>query len=107
MQCIGKERCCKLPTNLDSCNGHTGPTPERPNGACHYHALRKFPNLPTCLSGVVAKNNFWTNARQGIGAQGDVQRVAIGIRHVSLCQVAGRQATYEQGYRVRVGTAPA
>lgn len=60
----------KVPTNLDSCNGHTGPTAENPKGAYHYHASLKFPNLPACLSGVVAKNNFSTTAKQGIGAQG-------------------------------------
>ncbi|QCB47053.1 YHYH protein [Hydrogenophaga sp. PAMC20947] len=60
----------KVPSNLDACNGHTGPTREVPDGAYHYHASLKFPNLPTCLSGVVAKNNFSTNAKQGIGAPG-------------------------------------
>lgn len=58
----------KVPTNLDACNGHTGPTREQPGGAYHYHASLRFPNLPTCLSGVVAKDNFSTTAKQGIGA---------------------------------------
>lgn len=58
----------KAPTNLDSCNGHTGPTPDNAKGEYHYHASLSFPNLPTCLSGVVAKNNFSTNAKQGIGS---------------------------------------
>jgi hypothetical protein len=60
----------QVPTDLDSCNGHTGPTPEHPEGVYHYHASVTFPNLPTCLSGVTAKGNFSTNAKQGIGAQG-------------------------------------
>lgn len=59
-----------VPTNLDACNGHTGPTADNPDGAYHYHASRTFPNLPACLSGLVAKDNFSTNAKQGIGAQG-------------------------------------
>lgn len=59
----------KIPTDLDVCNGHTAPTPEHPEGVYHYHASLTFPNLPTCLRGVVAMNNFSTNAKQGIGAQ--------------------------------------
>lgn len=60
----------KIPADLDSCNGHISPTLEDPKGAYHYHASTTFPNLPHCLTGVVAKNNFTTTAKQGIGAQG-------------------------------------
>ncbi|WP_289027966.1 YHYH protein [uncultured Paraglaciecola sp.] len=60
----------KIPTDLDTCNGHLGPTPDSAEPIYHYHASATFPNLPTCLSGVVAKNNFSTNAAQGIGAEG-------------------------------------
>lgn len=59
----------KIPTDLDACNGHVSPTLDDPNGDYHYHASTTFPNLPSCLSGVVAKDNFSTNAKQGIGAQ--------------------------------------
>lgn len=60
----------KIPTDLDSCNGYTESTLENPKGVYHYHALTSFPNLPHCLTGVVAENNFTTTAKQGIGAQG-------------------------------------
>ncbi|GAB5490954.1 MAG: hypothetical protein Phog2KO_11690 [Phototrophicaceae bacterium] len=55
--------------DLDECNGHFGPTPENPDGEeYHYHARLDFPNLPTCLVGVVANNSFSTTASSGIGA---------------------------------------
>lgn len=60
----------KTPTDLDQCNGHISSTLEKPDGGYHYHASNTFPNLPSCLSGVMAKNNFSTNAKQGIGAEG-------------------------------------
>jgi len=41
----------KAPSDLDACNGHTGPTPEFPAGAYHYHATTKFPYLLGCYSG--------------------------------------------------------
>ncbi|UWR31758.1 hypothetical protein K3758_16740 (plasmid) [Sulfitobacter sp. W002] len=34
----------------------------------HYHAGSTFPNLPACLAGVVAQDNFATNAANGIGS---------------------------------------
>lgn len=68
------------PADLDLCNGHFGPTPENNKPSYHYHALTTFPNLPTCLSGVVAKNNFITNAAQGIGAHGSSAPNAGGHR---------------------------
>ena len=58
-----------IPNDLDSCNGHIAPTKDNPEGAYHYHASTTFPNLPSCLSGVVAKNNFSTTAEQGIGSK--------------------------------------
>ena len=60
----------KIPTDLDACNGHTGATLENPEGIYHYHASTEFPNLPSCLSGVVAQDNFSTTAKQGIGSEG-------------------------------------
>ncbi len=58
----------KEPTNLDQCNGHTGVTSRAPAGEYHYHATSHFPNLPTCLKGVQANNNFSTTASTGIGS---------------------------------------
>jgi YHYH protein len=58
----------KVPTNLDACNGHVGPTKTNPKGEYHYHATGTFPNLPVCLKGVQAKNNFSTTAKTGMGA---------------------------------------
>ena len=57
-----------IPTGLDDCNGHIAATREYPGGIYHYHAATGFPNLPRCLSGVQARNNFTTNARAGIGS---------------------------------------
>ncbi|ASJ71005.1 YHYH protein [Granulosicoccus antarcticus] len=57
-----------LPTDLDVCNGHTGVTEQSQSGEYHYHATAQFPNLPACLSGVQAVNNFVTTAKQGIGS---------------------------------------
>jgi hypothetical protein len=54
-----------VPTDLDACNGHFGS-----DETYHYHATAEFPNLPPCLSGVVAKDNFSTTASNGIGAAG-------------------------------------
>lgn len=52
------------PTDLDACGGHIGGTSDH----YHYHAPDSFPNLPTCLSGLTAKDNFTTTAAGGIGA---------------------------------------
>jgi hypothetical protein len=56
----------KVPTDLDACNGHIDPTARNPKGEYHYHATSDFPNLPKCLKGVQAKNNFSTTASTGI-----------------------------------------
>ena len=58
-----------LPTGLDACNGHIGAIPGVAGNHYHYHASEDFPNLPPCLSGVVAQNNFKTTAQAGIGSQ--------------------------------------
>lgn len=53
-----------VPRGLDDCGGHMyGDT-------YHYHAQAEFPNLPTCLVGLQAEENFVTTAAQGIGAAG-------------------------------------
>lgn len=45
------------PTDLDACSGHTGATPDFPDGTSHYHAsATEAPNLPDCLSGVSAQD---------------------------------------------------
>ena len=55
------------PTGLDSCNGHVGPVAGGED-LYHYHASTDFPNLPPCLVGVQAKDNFSTTATAGVGA---------------------------------------
>lgn len=57
-----------MPTDLDECNGHTGLIGDSDISAYHYHSTSEFPNLPKCLKGVVAKNNFSTTAQAGVGA---------------------------------------
>ena len=59
-----------LPENLDECGGHIGSVEGAKGEVYHYHASESFPNLPTCLRGMVAQNNFTTTAAQGIGAEG-------------------------------------
>ncbi len=56
------------PQGLDACNGHVGITAEGPEAIYHYHATETFPNLPQCLVGVSARNNFSTTATAGVGA---------------------------------------
>jgi hypothetical protein len=61
-----------VPADLDACGGHIGATSISDEATYHYHAGETFPNLPTCLVGVSAQDNFSTTAAQGIGsAQGD------------------------------------
>ncbi|PJI85739.1 YHYH protein [Yoonia maricola] len=64
-----------IPTDLDACNGHVGETSD--GEVYHYHASTAFPNLPPCLVGVQAQDNFVTTASAGIGAQ----NAADGGRH--------------------------
>ncbi|MFW2589960.1 YHYH protein [Sagittula sp. SSi028] len=56
------------PDDLDACGGHVGLTEEGGTPVYHYHARESFPNLPTCLMGVVAEDNFSTTANAGIGS---------------------------------------
>lgn len=53
-----------LPEDLDACGGHGDGSHE----GYHYHAAENFPNLPVCLVGVTAVDNFTTTAAGGIGA---------------------------------------
>lgn len=60
---------------LDTCGGHVDPGGwyhwhATATGSYHYHAPQDFPNLPPCLSGVQARNNFVTTAKTGIGSRG-------------------------------------
>lgn len=64
----------KEPTDLDACGGHVGYVPGKTEKVYHYHASKDFPNLPKCLAGVVAKNNFTTTAKAGVGAQNEGRR---------------------------------
>jgi hypothetical protein len=53
-----------VPRDLDECGGHVD------GDTYHYHASEEFPNLPTCLVGLQAEDNYSTNAAGGIGAEG-------------------------------------
>lgn len=57
-----------VPTDVDDCGGHVGIVTEGEPAVYHYHASDTFPNLPTCLVGVVAQDNFSTTAEGGIGS---------------------------------------
>lgn len=57
-----------VPADLDDCNGHVSMTVAG-GEVYHYHATTSFPNLPACLVGVQAQDNFSTTATAGIGAQ--------------------------------------
>ncbi|MDO6596711.1 YHYH protein [Oceanihabitans sp. 2_MG-2023] len=47
------------PSNLDECGGITASTTEFPDGIYHYVASNtEAPNVPKCLKGVAATNNF-------------------------------------------------
>ncbi|MCZ4347077.1 YHYH protein [Devosia neptuniae] len=54
------------PVALDDCNGHVGVTGL--GETYHYHSSKEFPNLPACLVGVQAQDNFSTTASAGVGA---------------------------------------
>jgi hypothetical protein len=41
------------PADLDECNGHSGPTPEFPQGIYHYHATEQAPYIMSCYAGEV------------------------------------------------------
>ncbi|MEM7346270.1 MAG: YHYH protein [Chloroflexota bacterium] len=46
-----QDRAGNAPTDLDACQGHTGPTPEFPEGVYHYHLLETPPYSIPCFSG--------------------------------------------------------
>lgn len=41
----------QAPTDLDSCNGHVGATPEFPGGLYHYHTTTAVPYISGCYKG--------------------------------------------------------
>lgn len=51
-----KEGNDEAPSDLDACNGHTGPTPEFPAGIYHYHLSEVSPYSIQCFSGEVVMN---------------------------------------------------
>lgn len=55
------------PEKLDDCGGHAGLSADG-TSVYHYHTSSDFPNLPNCLVGEVAVNNFSTTAQVGVGA---------------------------------------
>lgn len=49
----------ETPTDLDDCGGRTASTTDYPDGVYHYVASNtEAPNVPKCLKGVSANNNF-------------------------------------------------
>lgn len=78
------------PEGLDACGGHVGMTAL--GETYHYHASDSFPNLPACLVGVTAKQNFTTTAAQGIGAERgmppgfDAAATVLGVSTEALMQ---------------------
>ena len=67
-----------LAEDLDECNGHFSATPENEDGEYHYHSTLDFPNLPNCLVGVVATENFVTTADSGIGSTNQTENAGDG-----------------------------
>ncbi len=63
-----KESDGSIPVNLDECGGHIAQTLESEKPSYHYHSPESFPNLPGCLVGVQAQNNFSTTASAGVGS---------------------------------------
>jgi len=57
-----------LPQGLDACNGHITKSDAGAENSYHYHSTPGFPNLPPCLVGVQAWDNFSTTATAGVGA---------------------------------------
>ncbi|MEM0942070.1 MAG: YHYH protein [Bacteroidota bacterium] len=48
-----------MPADLDECQGRMATTPEYPDGIYHYVAsTTEAPNMPPCLKGIAARNNF-------------------------------------------------
>ena len=72
------------PIGLDQCGGHI----DTETGIYHYHASDTFPNLPSCLVGVVAKDNFSTTASAGIGSNN--ARGGPGGRRPDLTAIAAK-----------------
>lgn len=62
------EAAGSTPEGLDACGGHVAMTADG-EVVYHYHAADEFPNLPVCLVGVQAQDNFTTTASAGVGAQ--------------------------------------
>lgn len=79
-------------TDLDACNGHVGLTAE--GETYHYHATAEFPNLPACLVGVQAKDNFSTTATAGVGAT----RAGVGGRNEPPRPGAGAPGQIPAGF---------
>lgn len=80
-----------LAQGLDECNGHFGPTKEFSDGVYHYHASLNFPNLPKCLKGVSAKQDFKTTAKIGIGSQGKKEGAEHGMRRQPDFYLSGKK----------------
>ena len=56
---LSRDQDGSLPTDLDACRGHEGPTAEHPGGVYHYHASEtEAPNFMPCLNGVSVLRSF-------------------------------------------------
>jgi len=60
-----------MPTGLDACNGHFGPTPEFPGGVYHYHvSATDVINAPPCRANYMSLNAWeygeWTGGGMAI-----------------------------------------
>lgn len=86
------------PKDLDQCGGHK----DESAAGYHYHSSDRFPNLPTCLVGVTAEDNFSTTAAQGIGSANagpgpghemdlDAVAKALGVDATALREALGPQ----------------
>lgn len=64
----------EVPTDLDACNSHFGPTPEYPEGIQHYHTTEAAPYIANCYVGEVSLSNSRGPGPQGSGQGGPPQQ---------------------------------
>ncbi|KAF0675955.1 YHYH protein [Profundibacterium mesophilum] len=94
-----------VPGDLDQCGGHIGLAEDGGDPVYHYHSGDTFPNLPACLMGVVAQDNFSTNAAGGLGSANGGGGPGAGPDFGAMAETLGvdpallRQAMEEAGGR--------
>ena len=69
------------PTDLDTCGGHYGTTPEYPEGIYHYHALPNTAvNLPRCLVGLSPNEQHRFSFAEPISsANSDLEELTLSV----------------------------